>query len=66
MKENKRRKKEDKVKMELGFQVVRELRLETLPNFIFVCFRLFGVSFQGVLWFGLVLKNFYIKEMLGF
>ena len=31
-------KEEEKVKGELGFQVVRESRLETLPNSIFVCF----------------------------
>ena len=31
-------KEEDKVKGELGFQVVRESRLETLPNSIFVYF----------------------------
>ena len=53
VKEKKRRKEEDKVKGELGFQVVRESRLEILPNSIFVCF-------------GLVLRNFCIKEMLGF
>ena len=38
MKEKKIRKEEDKVKGKLGFQVARESRLETLPNFIFVCF----------------------------
>ena len=42
VKEEKRRKKQEKVKGELGFQVVRESRLETLPNSIFV-------------WFGVVL-----------
>ena len=31
-------KEEEKVKWELGFQVVRESRLETLPNSIIVCF----------------------------
>ena len=31
-------KEEDKVKGELEFQVARESRLETLPNFIFACF----------------------------
>ena len=39
VKENKRRKEEEKIKGKLGFQVVRESRLETLPNSIFVCFR---------------------------
>ena len=38
MKEKKRMKEEEKVKGELGFQVLRELRLETLPNSIFDCF----------------------------
>ena len=38
VKENKRKKEEDKVKGKLGFQVARESRLETLPNSIFVCF----------------------------
>ena len=38
VKEKKRRKEEDKVKGEPGFQVIRESRLETLPNSIFVCF----------------------------
>ena len=38
VKENKRRKEEEKVKGKLGFQVVRESRLKTLPNSIFVCF----------------------------
>ena len=38
MKENKRRKEEDKVKGKLGFQVARESRLETFPKSIFVCF----------------------------
>ena len=38
MKEKKRRKEEEKVKGELGFQVARESRLESLPNSIFVCF----------------------------
>ena len=66
MKEKKRRTEEDKVKGKLGFQVARESRLETLPHSIFVCFGLFWVSFQGVLWFGLVLRNFCIKEMLSF
>ena len=66
MKKKKRKKEEEKVKGELGFQVARESNLETLPNSIFVCFGLYWVSFQGVLWFGLVLRNFCIKEMLGF
>ena len=39
VKEKKRRKEEEKVKRELGFQVVRESRLETLSYSIFVCFR---------------------------
>ena len=38
VKENKRRKEEDKEKGGLGFQVARESRLETFPNSIFVCF----------------------------
>ena len=39
VKENKRMKEEEKVKGELGFQAVRESRLETLPNSKFVCFE---------------------------
>ena len=39
MKEKKRRKEEDKVKGKLGFQDARESRFETLPNSIFVCFK---------------------------
>ena len=35
-------KEEEKKKWELGFQVAKESRLETLPNSIFVCF---GVVF---------------------
>ena len=66
MKEKKRRKEEEKEKEELGFQVVRESRLETLPNSIFVFLGLYWVSFPGVLWFGLVLRKFCIKEKLGF
>ena len=38
MKENERRKEEERVKGKVGFQVARESRLETLPNSIFVCF----------------------------
>ena len=38
MKEKKRRNEEEKEKGELGFQVARESRLETLLNSIFVCF----------------------------
>ena len=62
VKEKKRRKEEEKEKRELGFQVARESMLET---YLFVL-GLYWVSFQGVLWFGLVLRNFCIKEMLGF
>ena len=65
VKEKKRIKEEYKVKGKLGFQVARESRLETLPSSICFCFRLYSVSFQGVLWFGLVLRNFCIKEMPG-
>ena len=38
VKEKKGIKEEEKVKGELGFQVARESRLETLHNSIFVCF----------------------------
>ena len=38
VKEKKKRKEEEKEKGELGLQVARESRLETLPNSIFVCF----------------------------
>ena len=48
VKEKKRRKEEEKEKRELGFQVV---------------LGLYWVSFQSVLWFGLMLRNLCIKEM---
>ena len=35
-------KEENKVKGKLGFKVARESRLETLSNYIFICF--------GVVW----------------
>ena len=38
VKEKKRMKEEEKENGELGFQVARESRLETLPHSIFVCF----------------------------
>ena len=52
VKEKKRRKEEEKVKGELWFQIIRESRLETLPNSIFVCFGVcIGLGFK--LYYGL-------------
>ena len=57
MKENKKRKEEEKVKGELGFQVARESRLETLPNSIFVCFGLVFKVYCGLDWCHYKKKN---------
>ena len=50
MKEKKKMKEEEKVKGELGFQLARESRLETLSNSIFVCFGLVFKVYCGLDW----------------
>ena len=57
---------EEKEKGELGFQVVRESRLETLPNSIFVCFGVVLGYFSRciVVWIGV--EEFLYKGNVGF